>query len=463
MKFIKTIQLTTITLLLFFFSFQSNLFSQITSIDSTNYTSPPKQWEVCYEDTFEIDITLPVSYLAGDTIRVAPLLPIGIIGGSLASTSVGSITYTGIGTAAPIYKIVAASNGSQTLKLQFTLKADCQLFNSISSSSFTVNIEHYSGLLLQSSAMITIPSLLISSGQMNLFNVINQYYNLGQLGVPFSRRFTYVNTGNLPFTGSFTFTDTVQFNLPAAAVRLRGISTPYLNVGSTSTILIDNDSVVSVTINIVNLAPDDSIAIADTLEIIACPSVSLNNSLTWYKATYGCSTGTECQVLHVPSVDFTTAQFNPNDAPEITYRDRNPKMLCPANPDFRKFVLINDAIGGTAVGSASGATFIINKNTSVGNHLSYVDPATVNVYKFVSGIANLVPHTTTVNIPDLTGITAPYPTQFTISINTVIPHGDSIKIEYIEDKLCIDSVDYGYYYNAPVYMDMVEVPVLLIT
>lgn len=455
MKSIQRILFIAITGLFLFVPFQSSLFGQITSVDSTNYTSPPKQWEVCYEDTFEIDILLPVSYSAGDTIKITPILPTGILGGMLATTNIGTLLYTGMGTSAPVYKIISPSNGSQTIKLQITLKADCPLFSAVSTPSFNINIEHYNGLILQSSTIITIPSLLISGGQMNLFNVVNQYYNLGQLGVPFARRFTYVNTGNLPFTGSFTFTDTVQFNLPAAAVRLRGISIPYLNPGSTSTVTVDNDSIVSVTVNLLNLAPDDSVIIADTLEIIACPSVSLNNSVTWYKATYGCTTGSECQILHVPSVDFTTAQFNPNDAPEITYRDRNPKMLCPANPDFRRFVLINDAPGGTAVGSASGASFIINKNTSIGNHLSYVDPATVNVYKFISGVPVLVPHITTVNVPDLTGITAPYPTQFTVTVNTVIPHGDSLKIEFTEDKLCIDSTDYGYYYNSPVFMDMV--------
>ncbi len=451
----KTI--TILSFLLFVGGFQLKSHAQITATDVTNYTSPPKQWEVCSEDTFQIDITLPFTFLAGDSVWITTTLPVGLEGGAYQSTTLGSVVGYGQGTSTPAYSILVSSSGPQILQLEITVKAACQLFNSPSTAPFSINIDHYSSGVLQSSAPVSIPSLLISGGQMNLLDVLNQNYNLGQLGVPFPRRFTYVNTGNLPFTGSFTFTDTVEFNLPNAAVRLRGISIPYINVGSTSSVTIDNDSVVSVTVNILNLAPDDSLAIVDTLEIIACPSMSLNNSITWFGATYGCATGPECQVLHVPTVDFTSAQFNPNDAPEITYRNRNPTILCPANPDLRKYVIINDAPGGTAVGSASGAEFIIYKNITVGNMISYADTSTINVYKFVSGVPVLVPHTYTVVYADPSSVTAPHPYYLNFHINEVIAHGDSVMLEFTEGKVCINPLDYDDYFNSPIYMDILYI------
>jgi PKD repeat protein len=444
--------------LLILMPLSTRLIGQITLNDTTNYTSPPKQWNVCSEDSFEIDITIP-SALAGDSLWITTSLPTGIFDGTLLSTSLGSIVEYGSGTQTPKYRILLPAIGSPTtLRLQFSLKADCQLFTISSIPSFNINVGHYSVGVLQSNAVLPLQGLLVSGGQMNLLDVVRQNYNLAQLGVPFTRRFTYVNTGNLPFTGTFTFTDTVELALPSAAVRFRGISMGYLNSGSGSAVLIDNDSSVSMIVNLVNLAPDDSVTIVDTLELITCPATSINNTVTWFTAKYGCNTGPLCQNLHIPTVDFTTSQFNANDKPEITYRNRNPTIFCPANPDYRKYVIINEdyAVGTSSInGSASGARFKITKNIISIKNLSYVDTSTIQVYKFVSGTPVAVPFTVNSIINDFTSITQPHPRFFDFQINTIIPHGDSVMIEFTESKVCIDSTDYGLYFNNPVYMDLI--------
>lgn len=439
--------------------FSAGLYGQITTNDTTNYTSPPKQWNVCGEDTFKVDITLPPGFAAGDSVWITTTLPSGIVDGAVQSSTAGTLVNYAPGSSAPVFRILVPTAGAQTLRFEFTLKADCQLFTVSSVPAFNLTFAHYSGGLMQSSSVVTLPGLLISGAQMDLLGIVRQNYALAQLGVPFTRRFTYVNTGNQPYTGTFTFTDTVQVALPLAAVRFRGITTGYLNMGSTATVVQDNDSIVSITVNVVNLAPNDSLAIIDTLELISCPSTSINNTVTWCKARYGCPTGPLCRTIAPASYDFTTSQFNPNDKPEITYKNRNPTIFCPSNPDYRRYVLINEDYApstNTINGSASGVRFKITKNTTLSKHISYVDTSTIKVYKYVSGVPVLIPFTVNTIINDFSSVTAPHPAYIDLQVNTIIPHGDSVKIEFTESKVCIDSSDYGLYFNNAVYMDLIQ-------
>lgn len=419
-----------------------NVFSQSLS---TIGTSTVTGIQVCQNATFSFQVQRNSgNYATTDTVQITLQLPNGIAFQSGTLTGTGTASADATNPQAPIITVTGLTGN--TFSYAYQINAGCELFNANTSQSLTHQYAVvYNGTndhsFTTNSYNVVSPWLVfdgVSSTNLN--------YGLGQFNVSYQRTFKYVNTSPVPFTGNFNFLDTVQLDQSLAGVSFADIEVTY-PIGAELTRVV-TDSSVFVKANVVNLASGDSIIVTETVYLISCPS-GFDNSVTWFQADYGCTGGALCQTI-TDQTSYTTAAFDPNDKPQLQYRIFNTDYECPANDDWRVYRFVN-----TGQGAASSLNVQMYK--APGNNISYFDTTTLELYKIVGGVE--VPITRSVYLVSMnTNSASPnHPQYYRFNSDEPIPAGDTIYLRFPEKKVCIDTADYGNYFNSETYMNQVTV------
>ncbi len=401
--------------------------------------------EVCQTESLEISITKNMgSYTSTDTVAVTIDLPSSIELTTASLSGSGNLTIDNSNPLAPVLKVTNVSGGS--IDLSYSIKAACELFNASTSPAQTNNYAiSYNNSFDHSSS--SSPYNIVSSWI--VFDAAGSSglnYGLGQFNVPIERTFKYINTSSTDFNGDFIFQDTVEADMYNAGVQFIDAEIVY-PVGA-ELYQIVTDSSVEIKASIVGLGIGDSIVIKERVYLISCPS-GIDNSVTWFQANYGCAGENTCQTI-ADVTSFTTSAFDPNDKPVLQYRFLNTSYSCPANDDQRTFKFTN-------TGNGNAESIEIRLTKSLGNHISYFDTTTIQLYKYVGGTMVNVPYESFVVVMNASGPTPGHPHRYYIKSLEPIASGDSIFLSYPEQHVCIDSSDYGNYFNSITSMNNIRV------
>lgn len=419
-----------------------NLLGQLLLSEPT----PLVNLHVCAEDTFSLAAsTTGGNFSPSDTIEILIDLPPGVLKGNSAYTGNSGITI-----------IDATSNPEQprfylvgvtgiNFIFHYSVIPSCAYFRENTSTALSnqVNV-WYNG---NSQPSLTTQPYNVSSSWLVFSSSasLRLSYNLARFLVPYERRFVYVNTSNTPFTGDFTFTDTTEFDQGIANVRFLSADITHPS-GATYSLqnLTLNDSTVALTGRITNLSQGDSIVIREQVVVFDCPG-SVDHSVTHFTIDYGCQNDAPlCR--STPSFQ-TSAVLDPNDRPQITLRIPDREYLCPSVPDQRVYWIIN-----TGTGIADSAHFSMRKGT--GNHLSYFDTATVEMFQIENGVELVIPYVVKAIYYTNNTLSPQHPHQFDIASTVPVFPGDTIGVRYLEEKVCLAPADYQF--NVGYRMNFIE-------
>lgn len=373
------------------------------------------------------------NFVASDTLHLNFGFTTGIELASLAVTSGGPGTVGFTGNSA----YVTGITGTSVITVEHTLQQNCLVsgYSTFSAQHSLQSKLFYNGTVstVNSTPYNVSPPTLSFTGGTNL------NYNLAQFNVPITRTYTFRNGSSVPFIGYFEFNDTTFFHQGTTSFR---IDTLYLSHGTGSEVShVINDSTGMIRIDVTGLLQTDSLVITEIGYLFACQTSSVENSTTRFAATYGCDLSAICKPVNYATTPFAIAHFDPNDIPVADFVADKHSEVCLQTTAHMRQVIYN-----TGAGAASGSVLAFNLPVplpgSINGDFYYLDSLdTTSLIAYIGG-------------SPVDAIYRPVNGSgyFYMDVHDPIPAGDSVVYEYDVYFRCIDSTDYGPYFNKTAYL-----------
>jgi|GEM_PF-1169624 len=409
---------------------------QITDVQSPGFLS------TCKPDTFTVQLSKTPSFSITDSVLIQVSLPAGIGPGGYWSASAGTVFLRQNSPGNVVFSVRNFSGSASSFTFSYSIMPGCNRFSSTTQPADTMEISAVSNSLtagLQTAFTVNSPWLsLIPSQSHNISNPSVAYNTI------YTKRFVYRNTSLTPFSGDVAFLDTVEFAQQLAAIEFLHADITYPPVAIIDTLFTDSSVYINATI--VNLAPNDSLVIEETVRITQC-NASNNNTSAFMTFRYGCP-GDSTLCASSPASSYQTYATLIPAAPHIRADVLDPQQhygilpySCPASDDLRIVRVINDGTAGT------DSVQISLGREQAASYISYFDTADVDVY-YYSGLTQVMLPLASDSILQNTWLPYDYPTStvstpdnFSFKIAHHLNPGDSIFFSFREKTLCIDSAD----------------------
>jgi len=426
----KKIALLLIGISISFVNFSQNLITtEISSIEEI---------EACQTENFSVSIDkISGSYTSTDTIIIEMGFP-GSIHFVNAVLSSGSLSVDNGNPENPICTISGVTGSS--IGFNYTVSATCDLISASISSALTNTLAISLNGSTDHTAFSTSYNVLSPWLVFDNAGSTNLNYSLGQFNVPIERTFKYINTSSTDFTGDFLFVDTIEVDFINSGVQLQNIELlfPLSGVDILKTV---TDSSIYYTVAISNLSQGDSLVFKESIYLIDCSSGGIDNSVTRFNSSYGCSNGTFCQSIEAPAF-VTTTSFDPNDKPQIELELLTRGYeTCWTDPQERLVKITN-----TGTGDASDVRMRFLGGLQ--NSITTMDLSTIEFFKKPAAVEIPVNYITI----DFFGTGQSQFFDSAYSSNEILAAGDSIFIRYYELINCIDTSEYDTYFNEGIFM-----------